>query len=210
MPAPLPSTDWNSPLFSQPGFQRLLAAAPRPSGLFTPDLAAAPSSTPPAAGKGKGKAASPAATVVNAKRNLPGIKDAVNALKLHVRSGGRNILGPVNNPTGVAAGSMSQNRVTLPHSAGAKDKDDKSLAAELKAARIALQNEQIGGSYERFEPEAVLKVAGIQTSAQTSAEGASPQINAIQNAAQALAVNADLAPEAKSFVAKTISERLSA
>lgn len=207
MPAPVPSTDWNSPLFSQPGFQRLLAAAPRPSGLFTPDLAAAPS---PAAGKGKAKAASPAATVVNARLNLPGIKDAVNALKLHVRPGGRNILGPVNNPTGVAAGSMSQNRVTLAHSAGAKDKDDKSLAAELKAARIALQNEQIGGSYERFEPEAVLKVAGIQTSAQTSAEGASPQINAIQNAAQALAVNADLAPEAKSFVAKTISERLSA
>lgn len=101
---------------------------------------------------------------------------------------------------------MSRNRVALPRSSALKGTDDKSLAAELKAARIALQNEQIGGSYERFQPESVLKAAGVSASGQ----GASTQVKAVQDAAQALAVNADLAPEGKGFVAKTIAERLGA
>ncbi|KAJ1024079.1 hypothetical protein NDA16_002918 [Ustilago loliicola] len=205
MPAPMPSTDWNSPLFSKPGFERLAAQAPRPSSIFTPELIAAASSTPASGGKGKGKAAAPA-KVANAKLNLPGIKTAVNALKLHIRAGGRNILGPTNNPTAVAAGHMSQNRVALQRSSELKGTDDKSLAAELKAARIALQNEQIGGSYERFELESVLKAAGVSG----NPKGASTQTKAVQDAAQALAVNADLAPEGKGFVAKTIAERLGA
>lgn len=204
LPAPLPSTDWNSPLFSKPGFERLLAPAPRPSSIFVPSLtAAAPSA--PASPKGKGKAAAPVEKVGSAKLNLPGIKTAVNGLKLHIRPGGRNVLGPVNNPTAVASGAMSQNRVVLARSSQLKAGDDKSLAVELKAARIALQNEQIGGSYERFGSQSVLKAAGVQANAQ----GSSTQAQAVQNAAQALSINPDIAPEGKSFVAKTIADRLS-
>ncbi|CDW99720.1 hypothetical protein [Sporisorium scitamineum] len=200
MPAPLPSTDWNSPLFSKPGFERLLAPAPRASSIFVPNLAAAAPSTPASGGKGKGKAAAAAPSkVAGAKLNLPGIKTAVNALKLHIRPGGRNILGPVNNPTAVASGFLSHNRPVV----SSTGSDNKSLAEELKAARIALQNEQIGGSYQRFETQSAVKAAGVEDKASTSGK-------AVQDAAQALALNADLAPEAKGFVAKTIAERLSA
>lgn len=204
LPAPLPVTDWNSPLFSKPGFERLLASAPRASSIFTPNLTASASPTPAAAGgKGKGKAAaSSAPKVANAKPNLPGIKTAVSALKLHIRPGGRNILGPLNNPIAIAGGSLTQNRVVT---LGQRSTDDTSLAADLKAARIALQNEKIGGSYERFGQGEVLKAAGVKAK-----EGGSVQSKALQDAAQALAVNADLAPEGKNFVAKTIAERLSA
>ncbi|CBQ71391.1 conserved hypothetical protein [Sporisorium reilianum SRZ2] len=195
MPAPVPSTDWNSALFSKPGFERLLASAPRASLVFVPNLAAAAPSAP-AGGKGKGKAAAAApAKVAGAKLNLPGIKTAVNALKLHIRPGGRNVLGPLNNPTAVASGFLSRNSVAV----SPKAASDKSLAEELKAARIALQNEKIGGSYERFEPQEVAKAAGAQAKGN----------KAVQDAAQALALNADLAPEGKGFVAKTIAERLS-
>ncbi|TKY87579.1 hypothetical protein EX895_003593 [Sporisorium graminicola] len=202
VPAPLPTTDWNSPLFSKPGFERMLASAPRASSVFVPDLAAAASSAPAASGKGKGKAAAAPTKVAGAKLNLPGIKTAVNALKLHIRPGGRNILGPVNNPTAVASGVLSHNRVAISSRAAASD--NKSLAEELKAARIALQNEQIGGSYERFGSQAVVKAAGVQ------AKDSSPPAKAVRDAAQALALNADLALEAKGYVAKTIAERLSA
>lgn len=206
MPAPTPSTDWNSPLLSKPGFERMLAAAPRTSQVFTPSLAAAAPSAPSSGGKGKGKAAPAATQAANDKLNLPGIKTAVNALKLHVRPGGRNILGPLNNPTGVAAGTLTLNRAKMPRSTALKGTDDQSLASELKQARIALQNEQIGGSYQRYEPEAVLKAAGVQAKGKET----SVQTRAVQDAAQALAVNADLAPESKIFVARTIAERLNA
>ncbi len=87
LPAPLPKTDWNSPLFSRPGFERSLAPAPRASSIFVPDLAAAAaSSTSAPAGKGKGKAAAAPVKSATARLNLPGIKTAVNALKLHVRT----------------------------------------------------------------------------------------------------------------------------
>ncbi|SNX87723.1 uncharacterized protein MEPE_06433 [Melanopsichium pennsylvanicum] len=207
LPAPLPNTDWNSPLFSKPGFERLVASAPRPSSIFAPSLAAAFSSSA-TRGKAKAKAnvAAAPATVTNAKLNLPGIKTAVGALKFHVQPGGRNILGPINNPTGVAVGSLSHNRVTRSRSVQAKDSDDKSLAAELKAARIAIQNEQIGGSYERFSTQSVLEAAGIQANSRAN----STNSKAMLDAAQALAVNADLAPDGKGFIAKTIADRLGA
>ncbi len=102
---------------------------------------------------------------------------------------------------------MILNRLSLPRSSAArKGSNDQSLAADSKAARIALQNEQIGGSYERFAPDSVLKAAGVQAKGKSS----SVQTLAVQDAAQALAVNADLAPESKSFVAKAISDRLTA
>ncbi|CCF49086.1 hypothetical protein NDA11_004615 [Ustilago hordei] len=205
VPAPMPSTDWNSPFFSKPGFERLVAQAPRPSSIFAPDLALVAPSTQSSGGKGKGKTAAPT-KVAHAKLNLPGIKTAVNALKLHIRAGGRNILGPTNNPTAVAVGHTSQNQVALLRSSELEGSDNKPLAAELKAARITLQNEQIGGSYERFEPESVLKAAGVSP----NTKGASTQTKAVQDAAQALAVNPDLAPEGKDFVAKMIAERLGA
>ena len=182
------------------------ASAPRPASIFTPSLTAAVPAAPAAGAKGKGKAAAAPAKTANAKLNLPGIKTAVGALKFHIRPGGRNILGPINNPTAVAAGAMSHNRVALARSSEVKGTDDQSLAAELKAARIALQNEQIGGSYERFTPESVLKAAGVQAGGKADAT----QTKTVKDAVQALAVNADLAPEGKAFVAKTISERLSA
>lgn len=200
----MPSTDWNNPFFSKPSFERLVAQAPRPS-IFAPDLALVAPSTESSGGKGKGKAAAPA-KVAHAKLNLPGIKTAVNALKLHIRAGGRNILGPTNNPTAVAVGHMSQKQVALLRSSELEGSDEKSLAEELKAARITLQNEQIGGSYERFGPESVLKAAGVSP----NTKGASTQTKAVQDAAQALAINPDLAPEGKDFVAKMIAERLGA
>ncbi|KIS66053.1 uncharacterized protein UMAG_06143 [Mycosarcoma maydis] len=209
MPAPLPKTDWNSPLFSRPGFERLLASAPRPSSVFVPNLAAAassaPASAPAAGGKGKGKGAAAPVKGANTKLNLPGIKSANNALKLHILPGGRMVLGPLNEPTGVAAGMLSQSRVALERSSDVKATDDKSLAEELKAARIALQNEQIGGSYERFEPHAILKSIGIQPNAPLVSADSNPLVAAVQ----ALALNADLAPQAKRFVAKTIADRIS-
>ncbi|EST07247.1 hypothetical protein PSEUBRA_003421 [Kalmanozyma brasiliensis GHG001] len=206
MPAPLPKTDWNNPLFSKPGFERSLASAPRPSSIFVPSLAAAAPSASASGGKGKGKAAAAPVKSANDKLNLPGIKTANSALKLHLRPGARNILGPMHHPTGVAAGFLSQNRVVLPRSTDVKASDDKSLAAELKAARIALQDEQIGGSYDRFQTQSVLKAAGVPV----DSKGASISVKAVQDAAQALAVNPDVAPEGKHFVTKTISERLSA
>lgn len=206
-PAPLPKTDWNNPLFSRPGFERSLASAPRPSSIFVPSLAAAaPSASPSGGSKGKGKAAPAPVKSANEKLNLPGIKTANSALKLHLRPGARNILGPMHNPTGVAAGFLSQNRAVLPRSADAKASDDKSIAAELKAARIALQDEKIGGSYDRFQTQSVLKAAGVPI----DSKGASVSTKAVQDAAQALALNPDIAPEAKRFVTKTISERLGA
>ncbi|KAJ9475816.1 hypothetical protein PHBOTO_005880 [Pseudozyma hubeiensis] len=204
--APLPKTDWNNPLFSKPGFERLLSPAPRPSSVFIPDLAAAAPSAPAAGGKGKGKAAAApaAAKTANAKLNLPGIRTANNALKLHIVPGARNVLGPTNNPTSVAAGFLTHNRATLTRPSDLKASDDKSLAEQLKAARIALQNEQIGGSYERFQAQSLLKATGVQT----DAKNASLSTKAVQDAAQALAVNSDLAPEGKRFVAQTIADRL--
>ncbi|SPO31517.1 uncharacterized protein UTRI_06476_B [Ustilago trichophora] len=181
--APLPVTDWNSALYSKPGFERLLASAPRASSIFTPNLTASP--TPVAAAKGKSKPTS------NVKLNLPTIKTAVSALKLHIRPGARNILGPLNNPIFIAGGSLTSSNRVVTHGKG-------SLAAELKAARIAMQDEKVGGSYERFQRESVLKAVGVGEN------------KALQDAAQALAVNADLAPEAKNFVVKAIADRLSA
>ncbi|GAC94341.1 hypothetical protein PHSY_001912 [Pseudozyma hubeiensis SY62] len=203
--APLPKTDWNNPLFSKPGFERLLSSAPRPSSVFIPDLAAAAPSAPAAAGKGKGKAAAaPAAKTASAKLNLPGIKTANSALKLHIVPGARNVLGPTNNPTSVAAGFLTHTRAALTRSSDLRASDDKSLAEQLKAARIALQNEQIGGSYERFQAQSLLKATGVQT----DAKQASLSTRAVQDAAQALAVNSDLAPEGKRFVTQTIADRL--
>jgi hypothetical protein len=203
MAAPKTTTDWNSPLYAKPGYERFLPSAPRASSIFTPNLSAAAAATPAAGGKGKGKAAAAPASTPQAKLNLPGIKTAVNALKLHIRPGGRNILGPTHDPVGVAVGSLTYKRAAMAPSVR-KGASDEALASELKKARIALQNQQIGGSYERFEPQAVLESAGVKASADSA------QTQAIKDAAQALSLNADLAPESKSFVAKTIAERLGA
>ena len=112
-------------------------------------------------------------------------------------------MGPLNNPTATANGHLSQNQVKV---SSVKGSDDKSLAAELKEARIAVQNEQVGGSYERYAVESVIKAAGVEG----VAKGETVQAKAVRDAAQALAVNADLGPESKTFVAKAIAERVNA
>ncbi|KAI3475686.1 hypothetical protein L1887_62855 [Cichorium endivia] len=115
MAAPKTTTDWNSPLYTKPGYERFLPSAPRASSIFTPNLSAAAAATPAAGGKGKGKAAAAPASTPQAKLNLPGIKTAVNALKLHIRPGGRNILGPTHDPVGVAVAASRTSALRWRH-----------------------------------------------------------------------------------------------
>ena len=113
------------------------------------------------------------------------------------------MLGPTHDPVGVAVGSLTYKRAAIAPAVRTKGASDESLASELKKARIALQNQQIGGSYERFVPQAVLESTGVK------ADAKSAQSQAVKDAAQALSLNADLTPESKNFVAKTIADRLS-
>ncbi|PWN51264.1 hypothetical protein IE53DRAFT_379098 [Violaceomyces palustris] len=178
-PAPIPTTDWNSKLHLRAGFTKALSGLPKPNKVLDPQASASS----------------------NAKA-LPRLKEAVRALKLHVRPSDRTTLGPLHDPTHLSVSSasgMAANHAT-------NDQETHLSANELKERRTRELDETLGGDYSRYLAGATLPKSLTESQPNKGEQGST--IQAVVDADKAASLNPDLSPATREFLVKTVGDKL--